>query len=164
MKKEYLKEWKARKLEEDPEYFKIAGRKAGANRKKKLEENPDLAKEVSKRALENRKKSRKLDPRTQMLSDARKRAKAKGLEYNLCKDDLVIPEVCPVLGILLQVGDGRRQANSPSLDRVDNSKGYIKGNIRVISSRANALKNDGTLEELKAIVKYMEDHNGLVCD
>lgn len=162
LKAQYLKRWKEKKAIEDPDYFKRAGEKAAKKRKEFLQNNPEVAKEVSKRALENRKKSRKIDPRTQLLADARKRAKKKGLQYDLTKEDLVVPEVCPVLGITLEVGDGHRQPNSPSIDRIDNSKGYTRDNVAIISLRANALKNDGTIEELKAIVKYMEENNGLV--
>jgi hypothetical protein len=164
LRAEYLKEWKEKKLAEDPEYFKRAGDKANKKRRKFLQENPEIAKEFFQRARDNRKKSRKIDPRTQLLADARKRAKRKGMEYNLSKEDLIVPEVCPVLGLVLQVGDGKRQPNSPSIDRIDNSKGYIRGNVLIISLRANALKNDGTLEELRAIVKYMEENNGMVWD
>ena len=164
MKSEYLKEWKKKKAIEDPDYFKRAGKKAAQKRKEFLQNNPEIAKEVSKRALENRKKSRKIDPRTQLLADARKRAKKKGIEFELAKEDIIVPEICPVLGLVLEVGEGQRQPNSPSIDRIDNSKGYIRGNVAIISLRANALKNDGTIEELKAIVKYMEENNGMVRD
>ena len=164
MKSQYLKEWKEKKAIEDPDYFKGAGKKAAQKRKEFLQNNPEIAREVSNRALENRKKSRKIDPRTQLLADARKRAKRKGMEYDLTKEDLVVPETCPVLGLILEVGEGKRQPNSPSIDRIDNSKGYVRGNVAIISLRANALKNDGTIEELKAIVKYMEENDGVVWD
>ena len=45
---------------------------------------------------------------------------------------------------------------APSLDRIDSSKGYIVGNISVISLRANMLKNNATLNELKMIVKWLD--------
>ncbi len=46
---------------------------------------------------------------------------------------------------------------SPSLDRIDSTKGYTKGNIWVISNRANTLKNDATLSELKLLVERLEN-------
>jgi len=85
-----------------------------------------------------------------------------GLECTITVDDIVIPETCPVLGIPLfaRIGAGRSNRdqveNSPSLDRIDNGKGYIPNNIAVISMRANMIKNNATLAELKAIVAYME--------
>lgn len=164
LRADYLREWKRKKALEDPEYFNVAAKKAAQKRKELLKSNPDLAKEAARKASINRRKSRKIDPRSHLLADARKRAKAKNLEYNLTKDDIVIPNICPVLGLKLEVGDGKRQANSPSIDRIDNSKGYIVGNVAIISLRANCLKNDGTLEELKAIVNYMEVNNGVVRD
>ena len=103
-----------------------------------------------------------LDPRQKMVYAARNRARIGGLDCTITKDDIVIPETCPVLGIPLvaRVGAGRSNRdeveNSPSLDRIDNSKGYVPGNIAVISMRANMIKNNATLAELKAIVAYIE--------
>lgn len=45
---------------------------------------------------------------------------------------------------------------SPSLDRIDSSKGYVKGNVRVISARANMLKNNATVEELTLVLKDLK--------
>lgn len=114
--------------------------------------------ELRNKAKESAKKRRRKDPRQAMLADAKKRSKIKGLEYDLEKEDIVVPDICPVLGIPLFVGEGSRTHNSPSLDRIDNTKGYTKNNVAVISLRANTLKNDATLEELQLIVKYMEEN------
>jgi hypothetical protein len=56
------------------------------------------------------------------------------------------------LGLKLEQGNGKSTASSPSLDRIDSSKGYVKGNVRVISHRANLLKNNATVEELKLLL------------
>jgi hypothetical protein len=80
------------------------------------------------------------------------------LAFGLTAADLEVPDVCPVLGIKLQPNKkGQPRANSPSLDRFDNRFGYVKGNVRVISQRANSLKSNATLEELAAVVQYMRD-------
>ena len=87
---------------------------------------------------------------------AKKRAEKSGIEFNILKEDIVIPNVCPVLNIPLfytKTG-GLPSNNSPSLDRIDNSKGYTKDNIIVVSRRANVLKNDATIEELEKIVNF----------
>lgn len=157
-KSEYLKEWKKNKKDSDPDYFKEAGKKAYEKRKKLLTDNPELADKANKRCCELRKKARKVDPRKQLLADARKRAKSRGLEFNICVDDIALPTFCPVLGYKLEVGDGKRQDNSPSIDRINNSLGYIKGNVRIISFRANALKNNGTIEEFEKIIAYMKEN------
>ena len=116
-------------------------------------------KEEYKEKNRNRcKSSRRKNPVKHMLYDARKRAKAKGLPFNITEEDIFIPEICPVLGIPLFIGEGGRSPNSPSLDRINNLLGYTKDNVAVISLRANVLKNDASIEELKAIVKYMEDN------
>jgi hypothetical protein len=57
--------------------------------------------------------------------------------------------------------DGRKTDNSPSLDKIDNEKGYVPGNLAIISSRANAIKSDASLEEIEAIAAYMRRHKGL---
>lgn len=90
-----------------------------------------------------------------LWNSAKIRAKKYGMEFDLSKDDVVIPANCPVLGIPLFVSD-KLSNNSPSLDRIDNSKGYVKGNVCVISWRANNLKSDATLEELEKICTYLK--------
>lgn len=84
-----------------------------------------------------------------MYKDAESRSKKRGLEFNIDIDDVIIPELCPLLGIPLYLDcKGVAKDNSPSLDRIDNSKGYIKGNVWVISHRANSIKRDSTCGEL----------------
>ena len=79
---------------------------------------------------------------------AHHRAKSKGIEFNIEISDIVIPETCPILGLPIKKAiDGNRDL-SPSLDRIDNAKGYIKGNIQVISFKANAMKLTADKSEL----------------
>lgn len=101
-------------------------------------------------------KARLRSPAKYILFNAKKNAKEKSLEFNLTEEDIVIPELCPVLGIPLQINVGGSRNNSPSIDRFDSSKGYVKGNINIISWRANDLKSNGTLEEFKGLVRWLE--------
>lgn len=89
------------------------------------------------------------------LREARKR----GIEVTISFEDIYWPTHCPILGIELdyKTPKGRRDSRNPanpSLDRWDNSKGYIPGNVYVISFRANVLKNNAKPEELEAIARY----------
>jgi hypothetical protein len=91
-----------------------------------------------------------------MLSRAKGRAKRKNLPFNLEVEDVVIPAVCPVLGINLEStisAKGIPQDTSPSLDRIIPELGYVKGNVRVISLRANLLKSNATFEEALLIAE-----------
>lgn len=94
----------------------------------------------------------------QMLCRARQRAEKYGLDFNLEKDDIEIPEFCPLLEIPIYPGKKGDYHNSPSLDRIDNSKGYIKGNIRVISMLANSMKNAATKEQLFKFIKNLPQY------
>jgi hypothetical protein len=97
-----------------------------------------------------------VDPRIQMLRAAKDRAKKNGKEFSLTVEDIFIPSVCPILKIPLFIGR-KGNANSPSLDRIDSSKGYVAENVAVISYRANMIKNNATLEELEAITNYVRN-------
>ena len=95
-----------------------------------------------------------------MLTSARARAIKKGLIFDIDHNYIrsIIPSHCPILGIPLewsvQRGNGPRSLpNSPSLDRIDPSKGYVKGNVWIISNRANSIKNDASHEELKLVTE-----------
>ncbi len=88
---------------------------------------------------------------------AKRRAREKKYAFDIGMEDVIIPDVCPVLGIPLIIGDGYQTHNSPTLDRICNDRGYVKGNVQVISWRANSLKRDATVEEIRSILKYMEN-------
>ena len=66
--------------------------------------------------------------------------------------------MCPVLGIPLVIGEGACSDNSPSIDRIIPELGYVKGNIKVISRRANRIKNDATPDELFKVWQYALNH------
>lgn len=87
---------------------------------------------------------------------AKGRARNRGIPFDLDVSDLLpIPEVCPVLGIPLVFQAKRMGRNSPSLDRLRPELGYVRGNVRVISQRANGLKSDASADELYAVADYV---------
>lgn len=94
-------------------------------------------------------------PEQRLLSSVKNRAKVKGWEFNLELSDIVIPEFCPISGLKLIKGVGRPTDSSPSLDRIDNSKGYVKDNVKVISQRINRRKSDLSLEEIRKLGEYI---------
>lgn len=77
------------------------------------------------------------------------RAKKCRIEFSILPSDIAIPKKCPYLGISLFKKGGVLTANSPSLDRIDPSKGYVSGNVRVISYRANAMKSDSSFADFE---------------
>jgi hypothetical protein len=91
-----------------------------------------------------------LTPQWKMHQRAKMRSKAKGMEFTIEVDDVVIPDYCPMTGRAINVNSGKSGAykNSPSLDRIDNAKGYVPGNIQVISQLANAMKGAASEDEL----------------
>lgn len=85
-----------------------------------------------------------------MLSSARSRAKSKNLDFNIALSDIELPEVCPLLGIPLSINASNKDF-AYSLDRIDSSKGYIKGNVWVISDRANRLKKQCNIRRVRNV-------------
>lgn len=81
------------------------------------------------------------------------RCKKHNIPFDLEEEDLEVPDYCPVFNwIKLSWGDGRESI--PSVDRIIPDKGYIKGNVQVISMRANRIKSDASVEELIALSEY----------
>ena len=91
------------------------------------------------------------DPIGHLITQARHRAKKRGMACTIIKDDLEVPEFCPALGIRLNQGDLQ---SAYSLDRLDSTCGYVPGNVRVISFRANSIKQDAAPEELQRVADY----------
>lgn len=96
-------------------------------------------------------------PEWKMHQRAKQRCKKSGKEFNIEVSDIVIPDFCPVLGIKLNMNSGKPGAyrNSPSLDRINNNKGYTKENIQVISQLANAMKCHASNEELHLFAQWI---------
>ena len=90
-----------------------------------------------------------------MLRNARARARVVGVPFTITVSDIVIPTHCPILGIPLFPKKGRGGGdNSPSLDKIKPERGYVPGNIIVISNRANRLKSDASIKELRDIASF----------
>ena len=99
----------------------------------------------------------KCTPRLKMFLAAKSRAKKAGIPFHLKLDDIQIPKSCPILGIPLISHEGRCDFDSPSLDQIIPGNGYEPGNIQVISHKANTIKSNASLKELRAVVDYMEN-------
>jgi hypothetical protein len=129
-----------------------------ANYKENPERNRQRAKEHywanrDKALSANRANREKKLPLT-LWQGARRRAREKGLPFDIEVVDVLIPEVCPVLGIPLAMAAGKVAPNSPTLDRIVPERGYVKGNVLVISFRANTIKQDATPEELLRVARF----------
>lgn len=96
------------------------------------------------------------NPERTIFNRTKASAKLRGLEFNLSLQDVVIPTHCPYLGVQFTNIQGQGKENiyfNPSLDRIDNTKGYIKGNVEIISHRANTMKNSASINELQNFAK-----------
>lgn len=165
-----------KKTKQESEYYKAASRSDGLNwqckecakayRKKTQPRHNELRNaryHNDKEYREEQKVKKRADywnnKERGMLSNARNKAKRRGLPFNLELEDIKIPQVCPILGVPIDRG-----RYSASLDKIIPEKGYVKGNVQVISKLANTMKNDASFEELKLFseniltyIKYDED-------
>jgi hypothetical protein len=94
------------------------------------------------------------DLQKEICSRARKNARRRGLEYNLEHGDIVIPETCPYLKIKLSYN--KKDSREPfyySVDRMDSSKGYVKGNVQIISFLSNTMKSEASTDQLLTFAK-----------
>lgn len=98
------------------------------------------------------------NPIKYILNNVRSRASREGLEFNLNAEDIIIPDVCPYLKVPLTLvfGKGKQEYNM-SLDRINPTLGYVKGNVQVISKKANTMKSNASQEELVTFAKSILD-------
>ena len=90
-----------------------------------------------------------------IASSAQKRAKENDIECTIIAEDIKLIRVCPLLKITLEYGNSKATNNSASIDRIDNTKGYEKGNIQVVSMLANTMKGCASPEQLITFSKNM---------
>lgn len=110
-----------------------------------------------KKKVSVKKNSSGNDPRGRLLSSARVRARDKNISFNITKKDIHIPNFCPVLGIPISVNNsGYCRDDSPSLDRIQPTQGYTKGNVRVVSHRANRFMSDQRADEAELVANAVK--------
>lgn len=103
------------------------------------------------------------NPKRTWVIDAVRRAKhrsdSKGIPFNITVDYVlgITPDTCPVFGtVFVFTGGGRNAMHNASIDRLRPELGYVVGNIAVISTRANVIKNDASSEEMLKVVEWMK--------
>ena len=92
-----------------------------------------------------------------LVHQAKNRAKQKGVPFDITADDVEMVTVCPYLGIELKqnLNEKGPSHNSPTIDRIIPEKGYVKGNVQLISHKANAMKHNATPEELIRFAEHI---------
>lgn len=166
------------KKEKSLEYFQLGNGKLGRRSQckeccKLLYDTPERLKRNRERRNEKRKEdsnyrkrenelvklNNRSNPIKYLIRTAKNRAKYRNVEFSITEKDLSLPDKCPLLGIVLKVNADKSGYNSYSIDRIDNTKGYIAGNVWIISNRANLLKNNASLKELELLVKNLKKKN-----
>lgn len=138
----YVRRYNKKVTEERGEAYEKRKARNRLNQKKYLARKKALEPDIPKT-------HKSKTPEYRLWMGALHRARKNGREFTLTLGDITIPEMCPVF---------KTPMVSPSLDRVDNSKGYTKENVRVISLRANILKSSGSAEEFEAIISYIRSY------
>ena len=104
---------------------------------------------------DKRKEYKKARQDKETLSSIKKRAKQKKLDFDLEVED-ILGTTCPIFGVELKRGSKQGPSDfAPSVDRIDNSKGYVKGNVQVLSNLANKMKANATPEQLLQFAEWV---------
>lgn len=119
-------------------------------KKKIMEQKREGFKE---KMYEEKRRSRLNNIQSCIWVKAKQRAEKYRLDFNIDVSDIHIPDICPILEVPLEYGTKGDYEYSPSIDRIDTTKGYVKGNIAIISKKANSMKNNATFEELQKFCK-----------
>lgn len=114
--------------------------------------------------LEKRRKAHEAKPQDakdlviirSMMKSARKRAKRDGIEFTITEKDIKLVHVCPIRDVPLVRNEGKISPDNYSFDRQDNSKGYVPGNVYVISWLANQAKSNMNIAQVEKLLKYMK--------
>lgn len=92
-----------------------------------------------------------------IFSTAKSRATKNNIPFSIDLEDIHIPDFCPALGIPINKVGIKMTDSSPTLDRIIPDLGYVKGNVIVISNKANRIKSNATAEEINLVSKWLKD-------
>lgn len=87
-----------------------------------------------------------------LLNVAKKRARSKGLEFSITASDVILHAICPIIGVAITAPG---TWHGPSLDRRDNSLGYVPGNVHLVSKRGNTWKGHRASEDFERALSYL---------
>ena len=112
------------------------------------------------RICENKRRKNTYDnnPISRMLMNSKSRSRQYNIPFNITLEDVPIPKLCPILGVPLVLGKANNYEFAPSIDRIDSNKGYIKGNVKVISALANRMKTNATKEQCLIFAKNIKNY------
>lgn len=97
-----------------------------------------------------------------LIKNCRNRVRKQSVPFEITYKDIPIPEKCPILGMELKFNRGKVGRDSATIDKIIPSLGYVKGNVIVISMKANLIKNDAIPDEIIAVgAFYKELINGI---
>lgn len=104
-------------------------------------------------------------PWEEMWRVVRRRVQRTGHEFSISPEDVraawPADGCCPALGIPMPLPGSRRSGkcgprpDSPTVDRVDNARGYVPGNIAIISWHANRIKSSACADEITRVAKWL---------
>ncbi len=98
------------------------------------------------------------NPISRMLMNSKSRSQQSKLEFNITKEDVPIPKLCPILQVPLILGKANDYEFAPSIDRIDSTKGYIKGNVKVVSALANRMKTNATRKQCLTFANNIKNY------
>ena len=135
--------------------------KLAANNKKYRQDNKEkyikYRQDNREKRIEYRKKYRQDNKEKLIVRRAKTRANKNSVPFDIDEDYIkkIWPKhnICPIFKIKFERGN---LDQSPSLDRIIPKLGYVKGNVQIMSHKANRIKNNATFEELVIIGKYYE--------
>lgn len=94
------------------------------------------------------------NPLKRLIFSTRQTSKRRGLEHTITELDLLLPELCPYTGIKIDYSAGKgKTMSNPSIDRVNPLRGYVAGNVEVVSSLGNTMKNNASIKILQHFAK-----------
>ena len=96
-----------------------------------------------------------------ILDRTKSRARKNQIEFNLTIKDIIIPKECPVFKVPFVYGD---HDWTPSIDRINPNKGYIKGNVIIVSNKANIIKNNATFDEILKVGNFYSQTDDKIVD
>jgi hypothetical protein len=140
----------------NPEHHREINRRSNKKRRARLlaEDPVALRAKESKYSVACTDRLWARNPQLVMWRNAKTRARLYGCVFEIMPEDIIIPECCPVFGTPLRYKGGM---DAPSLDKIRPELGYVRGNIAVISKRANVLKGNCTSpEQIRKVADWFE--------